>query len=82
MKNKLDFSKLKELSAQELILLGLSRWQLNHGTVYLFPKSFYDQIPDGFEVTDIRGETKSFKHGETDDDTRFGYLAFGIFKEE
>lgn len=80
MKNKPNFSKLNELSAHELTwLLGLSPWKLDTGTVYLFPGRLYNDIPDGTEIVFIDGKHETFIRGVTDDDTRFGYLAFGVF---
>jgi len=46
--------------------------------VYLIPGEWYDIIPDGFMVTGLYGEQYPFKHGESDDDIRFGCLAYGI----
>lgn len=46
--------------------------------VVLFPGEWYDIIPDGFMVTGLYGEQYPFKHGESDDDIRFGCLPYGI----
>ncbi len=46
--------------------------------VYLFPKEWYNLIPEGFAMTDISGREHKFKRGKTDDDIRFGCIAYGI----
>lgn len=48
--------------------------------VYLFPKEWYNIIPNGFIVTGLYGEEYPFEKGITDDDIRFGCLAYGIRK--
>lgn len=66
---------LKTASKETLKDCGLGLWGDN---LWLFPKEWYDHIPDGYIVTDINGEDKAFKKGETDDDIRGGLLAYGI----
>lgn len=46
--------------------------------ILLIPGEWYNQIPDGFMVTGLSGEPYPFKKNETDDDIRFGCLAYGI----
>lgn len=46
--------------------------------VILFPAEWYKLIPDGFKCTSLWGEEKEFIKGKSDDDTRFGCLAYGI----
>lgn len=46
--------------------------------LWLFPYQWYPHIPEGMELLDINGETELFKKGVTDDDMRFGVLAYGI----
>lgn len=55
--------------------IGLQQWD---DEVWLFPAEWYDYIPEGYEVVDINHKTKQFHQGETDDDQRFGCLAFGL----
>ena len=47
---------------------------------WLYPGEWYDHIPEGFEVTSITGKQKPFVSGKSDDDTRYGVLAFGFKK--
>ena len=44
----------------------------------LFPESWYKYIPEGFEVMGIDGVKEYFQPGKTEDDSRFGMLAYGI----
>ncbi len=46
--------------------------------VILFPGEWYNLIPDGIMVTGLYGNQYPFKKGESDDDIRFGCLAYGI----
>lgn len=46
--------------------------------LWLFPAEWYSAIPAGFPVTDINGCIEPFLPGTTDDDRRFGLLAYGL----
>lgn len=69
------FDALKAMTEDQLLELGMGNW---NGRIYLFPKEWYDSIPDGYIVTNIFGEAQPFEHGKTGDDTRFGMLAYGL----
>jgi hypothetical protein len=56
--------------------LGLRPWA-EEGP-WLFPKEWYDHIPAGLSVVDINGASELFEPGVTDNDYRFGMLAFGV----
>lgn len=45
---------------------------------YLIPNEWYEYIPDGFDLVCISGKAEKFKRGRTDNDIRFGCLAYGI----
>lgn len=76
------WEKLHLNSPEMLRALGFGVWEeTEKGTHWLFPKEWYDSIPDGYPITYISGEQEVFKHGETDDDYRFGMLAFGFIQE-
>lgn len=81
-----DFSDWENLSTQDdatLRALGFGIWEKDEkGTHWLFPKEWYDIIPNGMNVTDINGEVEPFVKGETDDDYRFGCLSFGFIKKD
>lgn len=70
-----DFKSLRGLSAAELAARGLGNW---NGSLFLFPVGWYDLIPEGFEVVTIGGRRERFRRGRTDDDQRFGMLAYGV----
>jgi hypothetical protein len=82
-----SFSDLKDMNTKTLRELGLRPWNkagekpdYHDGRVlWLLPGEWYNSIPDGFELIDIMGEKEIFKRGETDDDIRFGMLAYGIY---
>jgi len=81
-KHEKFFMALLTFSDAQLSEIGLQKWdETEEGTSWLFPHQWYSGIPEGFEVTDINGKKELFKNGITDDDMRFGALAYGIFKE-
>lgn len=77
-----EFDALKRLPEETLKRLGLGIWERdNEGAPHwLYPGEWYSCIPEGYEVTDICGEREAFKPGETDDDIRFGCLAYGFIQ--
>lgn len=76
-----DWANLPKKSDEELIALGLGVWDTKaDGTQYLFPKEWYDIIPKGLMVMCIDGDEEPFEPGVTDNDYRYGCLAYGFFK--
>ncbi len=75
---KEKFELLPTLSKKLLRTLGMVSWDDN---LLLYPLKWYSFIPEGTTIIDINGITKKFKVGITDDDSRFGALAFGFKKE-
>lgn len=74
-----EWDGLGEKSISELRRLGLSEWRLfDEEIVMLFPGEWYPLIPKGLPITYIDSESDFFEPGKTDNDTRFGYLAFGV----
>ncbi len=74
-----DLDALKKAPKDILLDLGLKLWCEGH---YLFPVEWYNHIPNGYVVTSISDEDEPFEHGKTDDDRRFGMLAYGFKREE
>ncbi len=73
------------LTADEMLELGMRRWaqELIEGketgrTLWLFPLSFYPYIPAGFPIVDLNFKREVFQPFVTDNDDRFGLLAFGV----
>ncbi len=74
------------MTREELNDLGLRHWAQegedqgnptgNH--LWLFPSSFYAHIPAGFPIVTISFMREEFMPGQTDDDHRFGLLAYGV----
>lgn len=74
----LDFGKLRGMSKKELQELGLGLWNEKDGkALMLFPGNWYEQIPQGYEVETILGESKEFGPG-IGKDRQFGMLPYGI----
>jgi len=73
-----EFDALRYLYDEDLQKLGLQKWDDNGH--WLFPYQWYDNIPNGYPIVSISGETELFIKGETDDDMRFGALAYGFIK--
>lgn len=76
----IDWEGLRKLTKAELFALGCRPWD---GLLMLFPHEWYAAIPEGFEVASIAMGNepylrKKFVRGETDDDKRFGCLAYGV----
>lgn len=69
------------MTESELYDLGLSPWGEEPETgkkLWLFPLSYYPHIPAGFPIVYIDYRRDAFMPNVTDNDTRFGYLAFGV----
>jgi hypothetical protein len=74
-----EYAALKLLDADSLKKIGCQIWDKEKGkTTWLFPYEWYNHIPDGTEIVDINGDVEIFKQGETDNDMRFGALAYGF----
>lgn len=76
-----EFDLLRTLPREKLVALGLRSWDEVSGLL-LFPVEWYDLIPDGFELVCIDGEREVFESGKTDNDCRFGVLAYGIVPQQ
>lgn len=75
------FKRVKELSYAELRTLGCEPWDEPDAkgcVLLLFPGEWYESIPRGFPIVGLHGEKESFVPGKTDDDIRFGCLAYGV----
>ena len=76
-----DWSALRNCSRATLKAMGCQAWDEpdERGKVLmLFPHEWYKLIPSGYEIIDINGERELFQRGVTDDDMRYGTLAFGL----
>jgi hypothetical protein len=78
---KSEFKELvSKLTAKQLTKHGFRKWDNKKPTLMLIPKELYGSIPNGFELTTIFGKKEKFKNGVTDNDSRFGMLAYGVLK--
>lgn len=74
--------KLKALPHEDLCRIGVGVWMRGADwTHYVFPGEWYDYIPPGYIITGICGDDEPFVPGETDDDIRFGCLAYGWIRK-
>lgn len=71
-----DFDALRSMKQDQLQELGMRVW--DETGLMLFPGEWYDFIPAGYDIVDISGNREKFEPGTTDNDIRFGCLAFGI----
>lgn len=74
-----SFLKLRTMTVPALKALGMGVWtETDEHTHMLYPKEWYDTIPNGLDVVVICGRIEKFEHGVTDDDYRYGCLAYGF----
>lgn len=77
-----EYNALKLMEPDNLKDIGCQIWKHEGAkTHWLYPSEWYDSIPNGYPITFIDGETLPFECGETDDDIRFGALAFGFIQQ-
>lgn len=77
----IDFSILHTFTDRELEDLGCQVWDRDGSkTLWLYPREWYDDIPEDFTIVFIDNKVSHFKKGVTNNDSRFGALAFGFVK--
>lgn len=71
------------LTREKLIASGFANWNTEVpeiGEIYLIPLYLYRHIPSGIKLVTVNGEmVEAGEH--LDDDTRGGYLAYGVIPE-
>lgn len=78
----LDFEKLKSNGPATLLKMGYRIWnETATRRLWLIPGTLYNYIPDGYELVDIFEKPLKFEKGKTDNDIRFGVLAYGFMQE-
>ncbi len=76
-----DFRNLPSYPEATLKALGCQMWDepdAEGSVLWLFPAEWYNSIPEGHIVTSISDREEPFQKGVTDDDQRFGALAYGF----
>ena len=76
-----EIDDLKKASESVLKDIGLSIWaRAEDGSWvhWLFPAEWYDHIPSGYPIVDICNQVEAFVPGVTDNDRRYGVLAYGF----
>lgn len=86
-KTHYEYAALLNLDTDSIKKIGCQSWKIERDgspydgrTLWLYPHEWYDHIPNGTIVVDINGEEEAFEQGKTDDDKRFGALAFGFIQ--
>lgn len=74
-----EWQNLGTLPIYRLRQMGFQVWKEDDkGIHWLFPGEWFQHIPEGLEVVFINGEKEPFSKHTTDNDIRFGALAFGF----
>lgn len=88
--DRAGFKALSKLPIAELRAMGLGQWNdpskpdknakevFRRNTLMLLPGEWYDAVPDGTVLHSIDGDREVFLRGETDNDIRYGCLAYGV----
>jgi len=70
---------IKGATPGKLRKLGFGLWEkIGRKYLYLIPGTLYNHIPENFPVYNISWKKELFKNGKADDDTRYGFLPYGI----
>ncbi len=77
-----EWAALPGKTEPELRAMGFGLWDDPYPQLWLLPAEWYSGIPDGLVLHCIDGSTEIFKAGATDNDRRFGCLAFGFLRPE
>lgn len=80
--DRADYESLSTRSTAELREIGLRLWgdapEGSGNDLWLFPGEWYAHLPAGLPIVDINGNRETFDPGVTDNDIRFGCLAYGV----
>lgn len=80
-KQALNF--LRNADIDTLHEVGFGQWNepdKEGNVLYLFPEKWFNHIPEGFLIGCIDEKKYFFNKEKIDDDTRFGLLAYGIYR--
>lgn len=78
---QVNFADLPKMAPETLKAIGCCPWDEPNEkgeVLFLLPGEWYDHIPEGTPLVCIDGKPELFKRGVTDDDIRYGCLAYGI----
>jgi len=62
--------------------LGFKKWNDGKPTLMLIPGKLFKSIPQGFPVVTISGGKEKFDKDTSDDDARYGCLAYGVVRNK
>jgi len=81
-KTQEEYAALPKMTPDNLKKIGCQVWDNENGKIHwLYPYEWYDHIPNGTEIVDISGNVEQFERGVTDNDMRFGALAYGFVQD-
>jgi hypothetical protein len=75
------FADLPNQTEEDLLAMGCTPWSNpdeEGNVVWLFPKEWYDHIPDRLPVYNLEGQKTRFLRGVTPRELRFSWLTFGF----
>ena len=73
--NAKGWAELARMTPAMAKRFGLGNWD---GGLFLFPGAWADKIPHSTKVEAINGEKTTWGKVKSDDDTRFGFMAYGV----
>lgn len=78
-KKYIDF---KNITREEASELRFGKWSEEQPNLWLFPLWIVPLIPDGMTVYGLDGKPFKYEKEKTDNDIRFGCVAYGILIDE
>lgn len=78
-------TKIPKMNIAQLKKLGFQYWDQEKRDgkyLMLIPQSLYNSIPQGFEVTTIGYKKEKFDNKTSDNDQRYGSLAYGVMAKK
>lgn len=76
-----EYEALPKMDEKTLIDIGCQMWDEKDNMIHwLYPAQWFEFIPEGFEVYTIGERYVKFNKNTSDNDTRFGALAYGFLK--
>lgn len=75
------WANLAVISRDELFAMGIGLWaETDDYTHFLFPGEWFNFIPEGLPMVCINGQEETFSRVDSDNDTRYGCLAYGFLR--
>ena len=71
-------TEIYTLSLHDALPISEAEGSTSTHELWLFPDEWYSAIPAGLPIININAASELFVPGVTDDDIRFGCLAYGV----